>query len=349
MCVMAAYVGNEPAAAILLRMLEAQEGFDAGHYSGLATLHQGKIHLAKICGSVSQLRSETDAEKLPGSIGIAHCRTPGLPLHSLAHPFLASCNKVAYCANGAAGRFKEDISGQRIYDLLTKAGRKFSSEQDFAVGGYPLLRNGRSVHRSDLLGGLVALRHAEGAPLRLALRSAFTEAPSEIASLALSVQEPGQISALRFNQPLMFGRKEGAFYLATSGLAFVAEEINWVNPVPLASTLSMTAEDIHICPMDAFSDLLMARTLTTEVNQCLEQLLAEGEPYPLSQLRSKIRGLWPENKVQQASMYIYEYLRDKVLAGEVEMLSVTVPASRKGDLAPQTKFQKKSPGAANPG
>lgn len=40
-------------------------------------------------------------------------------------------------------------------------------------------------------------------------------------------------------------------------------------------------------------------------------------------------------------MYAYEYLREKILAGELEMLAETVPASRKGDQAPLTMFQKK--------
>ena len=341
MCVMAAYAGSEPAAAILLRMLEAQEGLDAGHYSGLATLHEGRIHMAKVCGSVARLRTETEAEKLPGVVGIAHSRTPGLPLQSLAHPFLASGGKVVYGANGSAGRFKEDPSGQHIHDLLAGTGRKFSSEQSFAVGGYPLLRNGRSVHRSDLLGNLVAHLHEAGDPLLLALRNAFSQAPSEIAALALSVQEPGQVSALRFNQPLMLGRKGDAFYLATSALAFIPESIDWVSPVPAASTLSMTAENVHLRPMDKFADLLLAQPMTTAVTSCLDGLFAAGKAYRLSQLRTELRGLWPEHKAQQASMYAYEYLREKILAGELEMLAETVPASRKGDQAPLTMFQKK--------
>ncbi|NLF93032.1 MAG: hypothetical protein GX564_04005 [Oligosphaeraceae bacterium] len=343
MCVMAAYAGSEPAAAILLRMIEAQEGLDAGHYSGIATLHEGRIHLAKVCGSVARLRTETEAEKLPGVVGIAHSRTPGLPLQALAHPFLASCGKVVYCANGSAGRFKEDLSGQRIYDLLTGARRTFSSEQCFAVGSYPLLRNGHSVHRSDLLGGLVAHLHAAGDPLLLAMRNAFSQAPSEIAALALSVQEPGQVSGLRFNQPLMLGRKDGAFYLATSALAFIPEDIDWVSPVPAATTLSMTAGNIHLRPMDVFPELLQAQPMTTAVTARLDHLFADGKAYRLSELRTELRGLWPEDKVQQASMYAYEYLREKILAGELERLAETVPASLTGDQAPLTKLQKKQP------
>jgi glucosamine 6-phosphate synthetase-like amidotransferase/phosphosugar isomerase protein len=344
MCVMAAYVGGGSAAAVLLRMLEAQEGIDAGHYSGIATIHEGKIHFAKVCGSVSRLRSETDAAELPGTVGIAHSRTPGLPLQSLAHPFLASCGKVIYCANGSAGRFQEDAPAlsQRAYDLLIKAGRKFSSEQDFAVGNYPLLRNGRSVHRSDLLGNLVAHQHQAGDPLLLALRNAFSQVPSEIAALALSLREPGQVSALRFNQPLMFGRKDNAFYLATSAIAFIDEDINWINPVPLASTLSMTAENINIIPMDEFSDLLQAQTMTTEITARLDRILADGQAHTLGQLRTELRKLWPENKVQQAGMYIYEYLREKILSGEVERTSEFVPASRPGDQAPCSKFRSKA-------
>ena len=44
MCNMAADAGKNAAAPILFRMLQSQEGLGGGHYNGIATIHEGKIH-----------------------------------------------------------------------------------------------------------------------------------------------------------------------------------------------------------------------------------------------------------------------------------------------------------------
>ena len=41
MCNIAGYVGNKPAAPILLEMLRNQEGLAGGYYTGIATRHEG--------------------------------------------------------------------------------------------------------------------------------------------------------------------------------------------------------------------------------------------------------------------------------------------------------------------
>ncbi|HQL87813.1 MAG TPA: hypothetical protein PLH67_09350, partial [Lentisphaeria bacterium] len=106
MCNMAAYAGTEPAAPILLRLIAAQEGFGGGHFTGLATIHEGRLHIAKVVGDCATLIRETPAAELPGTVGIIHSRTPSAPLQEWAQPFLAWNDQVAYQANGAQGVFK---------------------------------------------------------------------------------------------------------------------------------------------------------------------------------------------------------------------------------------------------
>ena len=45
MCNIAGYVGNgkQEAAPILLEMMRAQEGYAGGYYTGIATIHEGKL------------------------------------------------------------------------------------------------------------------------------------------------------------------------------------------------------------------------------------------------------------------------------------------------------------------
>lgn len=340
MCNMAAYAGREAAAPILLRMLEAQEGLGGGHYTGIATLHEGKIHLAKVCGACSRLRTETAALELPGCVGIAHSRTPGIPLNSWAQPFQSSDSKVVYCANGSVGRFADRTDYQAWYDLLLSQGAVFPSEVDYAVKPYPVLANGHSLHSTELSANILAYYHAAGDNLRLALRKTFQTAPSEIASLALSVCEPQQVSAARLNQPLMWGEKNQSFYLATSALAFTGENLHWVNPVPAACTLSMTADTITFSPMEDFDDLLEPAIPHAEVTRKLDLLLADGQPRSIYALCNAIKPCWPQDKLAQAAMLVYEYVREGILTQQIRLVASEANATRPGDKAPVTLCQK---------
>ena len=75
MCNIAGYIGTEPAAPILLELIERQEGLAGGFYTGIATIHQGKLHWRKVVGDCARLLGETDAQDLPGTIGLAHSRS----------------------------------------------------------------------------------------------------------------------------------------------------------------------------------------------------------------------------------------------------------------------------------
>ena len=68
MCNIAGYVGERRAAPILIEMLRREEGIDAGFYTGLATIHNGKIYYRKICGTLDTLLLKTDAADLPGNL-----------------------------------------------------------------------------------------------------------------------------------------------------------------------------------------------------------------------------------------------------------------------------------------
>ena len=85
---MAGYIGGERAAPILLDMMEKQEGFGGGFYTGIATVADGQIHWRKVIGDVATLRRETDADDLPGAVGIIHSRSKSGGDVEWAHPFV---------------------------------------------------------------------------------------------------------------------------------------------------------------------------------------------------------------------------------------------------------------------
>ena len=133
MCNLAAYAGTRPAAPILLELLERQEGLWSGHFSGISTVYGGKVHTARICGNSRRLRLETDAENLPGTVGIAHSRTPGTtPTAAWSHPFPVG-DSLAYCANGVGGVFA-GFDRSKLLKEMTDAGVKFLSEIDTPPG-----------------------------------------------------------------------------------------------------------------------------------------------------------------------------------------------------------------------
>ena len=106
MCNIAGYVGDKPAVPILVEMLKKQEGLGCGFYTGIVTIHQGKIHCVKAVGDLQHLLAVTNAASLPGTVGFAYSCTQN---EEWAHPFL--CEREgeifsAYISNGTVGCFK---------------------------------------------------------------------------------------------------------------------------------------------------------------------------------------------------------------------------------------------------
>ena len=108
MCNIAGYVGTKPAAPILIDMLRREEGFGGGYYTGIATIHEGKLHYAKLTGDVQRLVDLTEAASLPGTVGIIHGRSNSGGGDEWAHPFIGMRDGVpvqAYAGNGITGCF----------------------------------------------------------------------------------------------------------------------------------------------------------------------------------------------------------------------------------------------------
>ena len=54
--------------AAAIEMMRAQEGWGGGYYSGIATIHEGRIYCRKVTGVLDRLLRTTDALDLPGTI-----------------------------------------------------------------------------------------------------------------------------------------------------------------------------------------------------------------------------------------------------------------------------------------
>ena len=227
MCNIAGYVGTKQAAPILIEMMRAQEGFDAGFYTGIATIHNGKIYSAKVVGTVDDLITKTDAENLPGTIGFIHSRTPGNAAQTderWAHPFLTKNGdgiESAYIANGCIRYFNPWLEQRiQVAEMLIEEGYKIETQWYSPKSSYKL-SNGMSMHTSDVMCQLITKHIHDGFDAVDAIAMAYCENPGEIVGLFLTVSEPDGIVWSRMNYPMFVGTVEHGTYLATAPMAFL--------------------------------------------------------------------------------------------------------------------------------
>ena len=335
MCNIAGYIGYERAAPKLFEMMEKQEGLGGGFYTGIATIHQGKLYYRKVIGDVARLLDKTDAATLPGTMGIIHSRTKSGGDVEWGHPFVNEKENMAYIANGAGGFFEKIRNKDAIAQALSDAGHIFRSRTPGATGNYPRFSDGSSAHVSDVMCHLIESFILEcGGPAE-AMRKAFIEFPSEIVGLMIHTDTPDCIIASRINQPLMIGRDENSTYLATTAMAF--PDLNWINPMPTTSTATIYQNSINILPFESI-DYSVASIFPWEKSyNRVMTLLSNGSAKTLAELMKETNEFWPKNEVSQSAMMVYEILRHLKRSNKIRFLSSTVEGVDKDIDAPRTQ------------
>ena len=218
MCNIAGYVGTKQAAPIIVEMLRKQEGWDSGYYTGIATIHEGRLYMEKDATDLKTLLQKTDITKLPGTVGFIHGRSRGGDDYRYAHPFISTNRKIAYIANGWGGIFKEDKAKlPEIYERLTNLGYRFTS---LLEGDYKQLPGGKKVHGSDLKCQNINYYMDNGLGIVDAMEAAYCERGAEIVSLALYAEEPDRITFARMNYPMFIGIADHGIYMATTPMVF---------------------------------------------------------------------------------------------------------------------------------
>ena len=107
MCGIVGYIGHGPAAEFLLDGLRRLEyrGYDS---SGIATVEDGELDVAKTAGRVEELACLLKRRQHHGSIGIGHTRwaTHGPATDENAHPHCDSDQVLALVHNGVIENFR---------------------------------------------------------------------------------------------------------------------------------------------------------------------------------------------------------------------------------------------------
>jgi glutamine---fructose-6-phosphate transaminase (isomerizing) len=195
---------DKEAVPVLLECVGKLEyrGYDS---VGIAT-SADEIRIQKDQGKIDAFTKNLDMKELPGKMGIAHVRwaTHGLPTRDNAHPHTDCKKRIAVVHNGIIENFKE------LRTELINSGHKFTSDTD-----------------TEIIPHLIEKYMDEGLDLEEAIRSAVRDIKGSYALAIMCRDEPGKIIGVRKESPLIVGKGEDEFFLASD----VPAVLNYTNQV----------------------------------------------------------------------------------------------------------------------
>lgn len=341
MCTIAGFIGNRPAAPVLLEMLKREEGLAGGFYTGIATVHEGRLYCEKVVGDTGVLLRETPALNLPGTVGIAHSRTPSGGGRMWGHPFVDGADQFAYVENGAVGQYDNIPLLSAAYDQLLKAGHRFQSTQTESAEPHPALSRGLWVHFSEIMCQAIAAAYDPMADAPNGLLDAAVKAyesyPGEVTGLCLHALRPDEIVAVRHNKPLQIGRDaEGAIYLASTSLAF-PDDLPWQMRMPPAAGMAIRrGGSIEIKPLSAKLIPLGSFPSALAIEGRLVDFIRRNSPCNMEQLFDVALGLWPEGVLTEKETVVFETLAFLLKEGHIELVARCRPGVHPSGVAPWT-------------
>jgi glucosamine--fructose-6-phosphate aminotransferase (isomerizing) len=198
MCGIIGFVGNRPAAPIILGALKKLEyrGYDS---AGIATIANSHLEILKGVGKLADVEKACQLSCLPGTIGIGHVRwaTHGKVSVENAHPHFDCTHTIAVVHNGIIENYQE------LRDNL-KSLHTFNSETD-----------------TEVIAHLIEESVAKGNVLEKAVFETTRILRGSYALLVISSQEPQKIVAARRDSPLVIGVGEHGNFLASDVLCFL--------------------------------------------------------------------------------------------------------------------------------
>ena len=336
MCVLCAYAGDRPAAPVLLEMLRREEGLAGGYYTGLATIHEGTLHYAKVVGDTDTLCRETPAADLPGCIGIAHSRTPSGGGREWSHPFIDCSGKLAYVANGGQGVFAGKGYLEQAGCKLAEAGHRFCSAVPEPVSAYPVLPDGSCIHLSDIMCHLVEEEMKGAIDLTAAMAAAYRQCPSEIVGLALHADDSLGFAAARFNMPLVIGRDGAGIYAASTAIAF-PDTVAWTAEMPANCAARISMTDMRFVPFDIAALPVSPMPPPDTAATALIGSLAANGPQGIGELCNAVRPLFADDLPAPCAMLVYQTLTALLREGRIILETERVPGMFGQGTVPKTR------------
>ncbi len=183
---------DDKAAPVLLECVKKLEyrGYDS---VGIAT-PSSKINIRKDKGKISEAEKNVKLSDLPGNMGIAHVRwaTHGIPTQKNAHPHTDCNGKIAVVHNGIIENYKE------LKNNLEAEGHIFKSDTD-----------------TEVIPHLIEKFMDQGFDLESAVRKTLDMIHGSYALAVISTDEPGKIVGVRKESPMIVGKGDGDYFLAS--------------------------------------------------------------------------------------------------------------------------------------
>ena len=230
MCGIVGFVGEQPAAPILLSGLEKLEyrGYDS---AGIAVRNEetGRIEVVKAKGRLKILSEKTDGGlAVPGTCGIGHTRwaTHGEPSENNAHPHCTDDKSVVLVHNGIIENYQE------LKEKLLKSGYSFYSQTD-----------------TEIAVKLVDYYYKKtGTPLE-ALTRAMLRIRGSYAFGVMFKDCPGRLFAARKDSPLIIGKNESGCLIASDVPAILdrTRNVYYIGNMEIAE---LSKDEIHFYNID---------------------------------------------------------------------------------------------------
>jgi len=225
MCGIVGFVGQGNTKDILLAGLSRLEyrGYDS---AGIA-LYSQPFTMVKAVGKLEELKKKVSASKdcqLPYSMGIGHTRwaTHGKASEKNAHPHLSMHKEVVLVHNGIIENFAE------LKTFLQEQGYSFYSDTD-----------------TEVAVNLMEYYYRKDKDILKALFSVQKELKGSYAFAITFQEDANTLYAMRKDSPLIVGKGENAFYLASDVSAFL-DYTDEIYPVENREILSLSEKEIHI-------------------------------------------------------------------------------------------------------
>lgn len=226
MCGIVGYIGNKPAAPIILDGLAKLEyrGYDS---AGLAVYDGEKINVQKAVGRLKVLENLTHGgESMPGYVGIGHTRwaTHGAPSDVNAHPHYNKDRTIAVVHNGIIENYiplRKKLLGKG-YEFVSETDTEVLAQLlDYYYKGNPLEAITKVLHR------------VEGS---YALGIMFADFPDEI-------------YAVRKDSPLIVGKSADGSFIA-SDVPAILKYTRTVYYVENQEVVKLTKDELHFYTVD---------------------------------------------------------------------------------------------------
>ncbi|MBR1969261.1 MAG: hypothetical protein IKA17_02780 [Clostridia bacterium] len=255
MCVIAGYSGNKQAAPILIEMMRKIEYFDGGYATGIATIHEGKLYVAKSIGDVEMLLRTTDALNLPGTTGIIHSR-PGHDYISTAHPYVDASGKLALVENGTRlGTANEEFYAQlrECMDNFLDRGIIANTSYDISPENSPktCTKDGKAFYYVEpfalYIGDIVkdAPQEKMKESLALAVQKNHERFPIDNITVSIHANLPDTVTVGTVSRPMSVMEADGETYLASCAIAFPENVKGKVSHLPQCSVSQITPNGLE--------------------------------------------------------------------------------------------------------